>query len=52
MVSSGVDVETVSRILGHATSATTSNVYLHSAQAARFDAMSKLNERLKGVTED
>ncbi len=52
MVSSGVDVETVSRILGHATSATTSNVYLHSAQAARFDAMNKLNERLKSTTED
>ena len=52
MVNSGVDVETVSRILGHATSSTTSAVYLHSAQAARADAMNKLNERLKSAAKD
>lgn len=52
LLSSGVDIETVSRILGHATSVTTSAVYLHSAQATRFDAMNKLNERLKKTTEN
>lgn len=51
LLSSGVDIETVSRILGHSTSITTSAVYLHSAYATRFDAMNKLDQRLKIVKE-
>lgn len=46
MLSSGTDIETVSRILGHSNSITTSNVYLHSGQAARTEALSRLDEKL------
>lgn len=46
MLSAGVDIETVSRILGHSTSITTSGVYLHSAQVAREEAMNKLSDKL------
>lgn len=47
LLSTGTDVETVSRILGHATSATTSKVYLHSTLRARADAMVRLDGVLK-----
>lgn len=47
LISSGVDIETVSRLLGHATSITTSSIYLHSAQEVRADAIKKLNDRFE-----
>ncbi|MBR1442730.1 MAG: tyrosine-type recombinase/integrase [Firmicutes bacterium] len=46
LISSGVDIETVSRILGHSSSAITSQVYLHSADAIRKDAMKKLDKTI------
>lgn len=52
LLSSGVDLETVSRILGHASSNTTSNVYLHSAQISRMDAAVKLEDILRTNKEE
>lgn len=46
LLSSGVDIETVSRILGHSSSVVTSQVYLHSANAVRTEAMEKLDKAL------
>ena len=46
LLNTGTDIETVSRILGHATSATTSKVYLHSTLKARSDAMVRLEDNL------
>ena len=46
MINSGVDVETISRILGHSSSNVTSQVYLHSSNAVRSDAMDKLDQIL------
>lgn len=46
MISSGVDIETVSRILGHSSSSVTSQVYLHSANAVRTEAMNKLDNAI------
>ena len=51
LLSTGTDVETVSRILGHATSSTTSKVYLHSTLKARVDAMERLDQRLNNKPE-
>ena len=48
LISSGVDIETVSRILGHSSSAVTSQVYLHSADAIRKDAMNRLDRTING----
>lgn len=46
LISSGVDIETVSRILGHSSSTVTSQVYLHSTNAVRVEAMSKLDKAI------
>lgn len=42
MLASGVDIEMVSRVLGHASSTTTSNYYLHSADESRRRALQEL----------
>lgn len=48
-LSSGVDIETVSRILGHSSSTVTSQVYLHSADAVRIEAMDKLDKAINST---
>lgn len=52
LLSSGVDIETVSRILGHSSSIVTSQVYLHSANAVRAEAMKKLDKAIGDTGED
>lgn len=51
-LSSGVDIETVSRILGHSSSTVTSQVYLHSANAVRAEAMNKLDRAINSPEEE
>ena len=43
MLTNGVDIETVSRVLGHASSTTTSNYYLHSADESKRRALQGLD---------
>ncbi len=46
LLNSGTDVETVSRILGHSSSNVTSQIYLHSANAVRAEAMDRLDKAI------
>ena len=46
MLASGIDVETVSRVLGHASSITTSNYYLHSADESKKRALQALDSAI------
>lgn len=47
MLYNGVDIETVSRVLGHASSTTTSNYYLHSADESKRLALQGLDAAIK-----
>jgi integrase len=47
MYASGVGIETISRALGHSSSAITSRLYVHSAEAPLRDAASRLEKILK-----
>ena len=46
MYSQGIGIETISRALGHSSSAITSRLYVHSAQEPLRDAATKLNRIL------
>ncbi len=47
MYSQGIGIETISRSLGHSSSAITSRLYVHSAEEPLRSAASKMNELLK-----
>jgi integrase len=47
MYSQGVGIETISRALGHSSSAITSRLYVHNAEKPLREAATKLNEILK-----
>ncbi len=48
MYSQGIGIETISRTLGHSSSAITSRLYVHSAEEPLRDAARKLNQVLLG----
>jgi hypothetical protein len=46
MLSAGVDVASVARVLGHATPTTTLSIYAHAMPAAESPAVASIDERL------
>ena len=49
MYSQGVGIETISRALGHSSSAITSRLYVHSAEAPLRIAAKLMSDALRGV---